>query len=101
MRSFTACVRSGRIVFDEPTDLAEGTLLELVPVDDIDSGDPLDAEERAELERHLEASFAQEESGELIAAADVIAELRAVRADQRGPIGGSAVARVGVRNWQR
>jgi hypothetical protein len=59
-----AIVRNGRLVLDEPVDLPDGTLLELVAVDH--SRDPLDAEERAELAQELEASFAEEDTGELI-----------------------------------
>jgi hypothetical protein len=43
---FTAHVHNGRLVLDEPTDLPEGTLFELVSTDDvlINGGDLLDAE---------------------------------------------------------
>ncbi len=81
MRFFTACVRNGRLTLDEPTDLAEGSLLELVSTDDVlsNGGDLLDAEERAELAKELAAADAEVEAGELIDAADFLAELRALK----------------------
>jgi hypothetical protein len=79
MRFFTACVRNGRLTLDEPTDLAEGTLLELVSTDDVlnHGGDLLDAAERAELARDLEASFDETDAGETIDPAEAMAALRA------------------------
>ena len=79
MRFFTACVRNGRLTLDEPTDLAEGTLLELVLTEHAlnNGGDLLDAAERAELDRDLEASFDETEAGETIDLAEAMAELRA------------------------
>ncbi len=81
MRFFMAYVRNGRLILDEPTDLHEGTHLKLVSADDVENngGDLLDAEELAELRQELEASFAEEEAGELIDAADAIADLKAHR----------------------
>ena len=81
MQPLKAQVRNGRLVLDEPTDLPEGEIVELVPLNDILSmeGDDLDDEERAELNRDLEASFVEEEAGQLIDAADAIADLRNTR----------------------
>jgi hypothetical protein len=81
MRYFTARAHNGRLTLDEPIDLAEGTLLELVSTDDVlnNGGDLLEAEERVELARELAAADAEVERGELIDAADVIAELRALK----------------------
>jgi hypothetical protein len=83
MRFFTAQVRNGRLVLDEPTDLTEGTLLELVSTEDVlsNGGDLLDAEERAELAQDLEVSIVEEEAGQLVDAADALADLRARRSD--------------------
>jgi hypothetical protein len=66
---------------DEPTDLSEGTRLELVSADDVlsNGGDLLDAEERAELGRELEASIAEGDAGQTMDFAEAIAELRAKR----------------------
>jgi len=79
MRFFTVHVRNGRLVLDEPTDLPENTLLELVSTEDIlvNGGDLLDAEERAALDRELAASIAEADAGETIDWDDAITELRA------------------------
>ena len=53
-------MREGRIRVDEPTDLPEGTVLDLV-VDD--EGDDLDDTEWAALEEHLRASLAEADAG--------------------------------------
>ena len=74
---FIAIVRNGRLVFGEPVDLPDGTLLELALVDH--GSDPLDAEERAELDRDLDASFAEEEAGQLIDAVDAITDRKTRR----------------------
>ena len=81
MQPLKATVRNGKLVVDEtPTDLPEGTEVELVPVEPPidDATDDLDDEERAALHRELEESIAEVEAGaELIDAEDVLAELRA------------------------
>jgi hypothetical protein len=76
-----AHVRNGRLLLDEPTDLPEGDVVELVQVDEVlaSGGDDLDDEERAELHRELDASFAEEQAGQLIDLADAIADLRTIR----------------------
>ena len=81
MQPLRAHVRNGRLLLDEPTDLPEGEVVELVLLKDVlaNGGDDLDDEERAALHRELEASFAEEESGQLIDLADVIADLRSRR----------------------
>ena len=81
MQPLKAHVHNGRLVLDEPTDLPEGEIVELVPLDKVlaRGGDYLDDEERAELHRALEESIAEADAGQLIDAEDVLAELRAVR----------------------
>ena len=76
-----AVVKNGRLVLDEPTDLPEGEVVELVPVEPhIDDGtDDLDDEERARLHESLEESIEQVKKGETIDAAVALAELRAHR----------------------
>ena len=71
MQTLKAHVQNRRLVLDEPTDLPDGTVVELVPLDDVlaDGGDALDDEEQAALNRELEASFAAEAAGQLIDAA--------------------------------
>jgi hypothetical protein len=78
MQPLKAHVRNGRLLLDEPTDLPEGDVIELVQLDQVlaNGGDDLDDEERAELQRELEASFAEEQAGQLIDLADAIADLR-------------------------
>jgi hypothetical protein len=72
MHPLTAHVRNGRLVLDEPTDLPEGEVVELVPLDDL-LAHGLDEEERAALHRELEASIAEakaEEPGHQLARGD-------------------------------
>lgn len=82
MQPLKAIVRNGKLVADEtPTDLPEGEVVELVPLDEVlaQGGDYLDEEERAALRKELEASLAEIEAGQLIDAEEVLAELRAQR----------------------
>jgi hypothetical protein len=69
-----AHVRRGRLLVDEPTQLPEGTEVELLP---LDPGDWLDPEDRAALHRALSASQGDVEAGRLIDAEDVLKELLA------------------------
>ena len=68
-----ARVRAGRLVIDEPTDLPEGTELELLP---LDPGDWLDDNDRALLHDALRESEADVQAGRLLSAEDVLRELR-------------------------
>jgi len=81
MQPLKAQVRNGRLVLDVPTDLPEGEVVELVKLNDVLAygGDELDYEERAELDRELDASFDAEEAGQLIDLDDAIADLRSKR----------------------
>ncbi|HET9626036.1 MAG TPA: hypothetical protein VFP84_31965 [Kofleriaceae bacterium] len=78
MHALKARVENGRIKLDEPTDLPEGKLVELVPLDEVflGGGDDLDDEERKALHRELDASMAEAEAGELVDFDTVLAELR-------------------------
>jgi len=82
MQPLKAHVRNGRLLLDEPTDLPDGDVVELVDINDVVAGGG-DAAERAasdtELDRELEASLIEEESGQLIDIADVLADLRTIR----------------------
>jgi hypothetical protein len=69
-----AQVRNGRLVMDEPTELPEGTVLELVPAD---LGDDLDEAERTALNQAIDASWAEMRAGKVIPAEEVIARLAA------------------------
>ena len=68
-----ARVRKGRLVVDEPTDLPEGTEVELLP---LDPGDWLSDEDRSALHRALVASDADVEGGRVTNADEVLRELR-------------------------
>ena len=68
-----ATVRAGRFVVDEPTNLPEGTEIELLP---LDPGDWLDDADRAALHAALAQSQADVDAGRLIDAADVLRGLR-------------------------
>jgi hypothetical protein len=68
-----ARVQKGRLVVDEPTDLPDGTVVELLP---LDPGDWLDADDRAALHRALKDSDADVAAGRLVDAAEILRELR-------------------------
>jgi len=67
-----ARVQKGRLVLDEPTDLPEGTEIDLVP---LDPGDWLDDDDREALHRALDASEADVAAGRLVDADDVLKEV--------------------------
>ena len=61
-----AVVRGGRITLDDPTDLPEGEVIELVPADPyahLDDTDDMDDEERARLHASLERGVQQMKAG--------------------------------------
>lgn len=68
-----ARVRAGRLVVDEPTDLPEGTELQLLP---LDPGDWLDQSERTALHEALRESGADVAAGRLVDAEEILRELR-------------------------
>lgn len=71
-----ARVKNGDLTVDEPTDLAEGSL---VPLEVADDWDDLPDEERAELDAALRESVEQMKAGETIPVEQAMAELRAHR----------------------
>ena len=73
LMTLKARVHGGRLVVDEPTDLPEGTELQLLP---LDPGDWLDDADRAALHEALRESDADVAAGRLVDAADVLKELR-------------------------
>jgi len=81
MQPLRAHARDGRLVLAEPTDLPDGTGVELVSIDDVvaTGGYLMDDETRAVFAQELEASFADEDAGQLIDAADALADLKAHR----------------------
>ena len=68
-----ARVREGRLTLDEPTDLPEGTEIEMLP---LDPGDWLDEADRAALHEALRQSDADIAAGRLVDAEEILRELR-------------------------
>ncbi|MEJ7734197.1 MAG: hypothetical protein WKG00_34005 [Polyangiaceae bacterium] len=79
MSALKARVENGRIKLDEPTDLPEGQIMELIPLDEVvaTGGDDLDDAERAALHRSIDESIEDEEAGDVGDLSKIIAELRA------------------------
>lgn len=73
MERLKARVTNGRLILNEPTDLPEGTVLDLV-IDD--EGDDLTDEEREELDAALKQSLQEAREGKLIPASEVLEKLR-------------------------
>jgi hypothetical protein len=69
-----ATVKDGHLVLHKPVDLPEGTIVDLMPVDD---GDDLDDDDRARLHAALDRSQKVFLAGKGIPAEAVLAELRA------------------------
>jgi hypothetical protein len=68
-----AHVHNGRLLLDEPTELPEGTEIELLP---LDPGDWLQSDDRAALHRILSASQTDLQEDRLFDADEVLSELR-------------------------
>ena len=68
-----ARVNAGRLIVDEPSDLPDGTEVELLP---LDPGDWLDERDRAALHKALRDSDVDVTSGRLIDAEEILRELR-------------------------
>ena len=67
-----ARVQAGRYVIDEPADLPEGSIVELVPIDDM-----MDAEERAALDKAIAEGIEDADRGNTIDAREFLGRLRA------------------------
>jgi hypothetical protein len=78
VQALKARVRNGRLVLDEPTDLPDGEVVELVQLDTLmaTGGDDLDDEGRAALHREIQASIEEADAGQTEDFAKVLAELR-------------------------
>lgn len=74
MSSLKAHVKNGRLLLDEPTDLPEGEVIELVRAE-ADGDD----EDCAALHESLKVSIEQMNNGQLIDADEALAKLRARR----------------------
>ena len=79
MHALKARVENGRIKLDEPTDLPEGQLVELVPLDEVlmGGGDDLDDKDRVALHESIREGIADLEAGRTVDAKNAIAKLRA------------------------
>lgn len=75
-----ARVLRGRLVVDEPTDLPEGTELDLLP---LDSGDWLDDASRVALHQALRESDADVVAGRVVDAEEILKQLRAPQSRSR------------------
>ena len=71
-----ARVVGGRLIVDEPTELPEGTELELLP---LDPGDRLDDTARAALHNALRESDADVAAGRMVEADQILRQLRSSR----------------------
>jgi hypothetical protein len=79
MQALKAQVKNGRLVLDEPTDLPEGEVVELVPVDEIlaSGGDYIDDEERERLHQSIQRGLEDVRAGRTIEGNEVIQKLQA------------------------
>lgn len=79
MRALKAHVQDGRLVLDEPTELPEGQVFELVPFDEVlaNGGDDLDDEERERLHQSIDRGLADARADRTVDSRQVIAALRA------------------------
>ena len=75
---FKARVQGGRLKLDEPVDLPDGTVVDLVAAD---TDDDLDEADRLRLHQALQRSAEQFASGSGIPALEALARLRARDAD--------------------
>lgn len=71
-----ARVHNGRITLDEPTDLPEGTVLELVPAVEVDE---LDDEDRSKLHAAIRRGIEQGQNGQARPIVEALTEIRARR----------------------
>ena len=74
MQPLKAHVKNGRLLMDEPTELPEGTEIELVAADD-----DFDAEERARLLAAIDDGIEDFERGDHVDGFEFIAQMRAKR----------------------
>ena len=77
MQPLRAHVKNGRLVLDEPTDLPEGEVIELVRADA--AADDRDEDDGDALDESLRVSIEQMNNGQLIDGDEALAKLRAGR----------------------
>jgi hypothetical protein len=68
-----ARVHAGRLIVDEPTELPEGTVVDLLP---LDPGDWLDDSDRAALHEALKESGRDVTARRLVDAGDLLREIK-------------------------
>jgi len=73
-----ARVKNGRLMLDEPTDLPDGTVIELCDVGDLPD-DELDEQELARLDEAIAQSRAEAKAGLARPAEELIAKMRVSR----------------------
>lgn len=85
MQPLKAKVHNGRLILDEPTDLPEGEVVDLILVDELlaSGGDYLDDEERERLHRSIERGLEDVKAGRTVEASKVIEKLRSRAAVRR------------------
>lgn len=78
MQPLKARVVNGRILLDEPTDLPDNEIVELVPLDEVlvAGGDYLDTDERRRLHEVLDRGLEDVKAGRTTPAEAVLDELR-------------------------
>lgn len=69
-----ARVKNGHLVVDEPTELPEGTVVDLMRLDD----DDMSPEERLEIDASIDRGIEQMNRGEGIPAEEVLRRIRAI-----------------------
>jgi hypothetical protein len=81
MSALKAVVHNGHLTLDVSTDLPEGTVVELEPVDPyayLDAGDELDDDERNRLHAAIREGLDDIQKGHVISAEDFIKEIDAL-----------------------
>jgi hypothetical protein len=73
MQTLKAHVRNGRLIMDEPTDIPEGSEIELVIAGDEDN---LDEKERERLHRALRKSWASAKRGDTRPVQEIMRKLK-------------------------
>jgi hypothetical protein len=81
MATLKAVAQDGRLIMDTPTDLPDGTVVELAEVrasladKPLDLADEMSTQELARFKAELKVSLEQTRNGELIPAEEVLSEL--------------------------
>jgi hypothetical protein len=66
MQPLKAHVENGQVILDEPTDLPDGTPLNVTVSNDVETIDSMDPQERAEFLSALDEAIADEEAGRMV-----------------------------------